>query len=165
MSHRKFRAPRHGSLGFLPRKRTRKHRGKVRSFPRDSTKNKPHFTAFMGFKAGMTHVQRFVQRPQSKLHNKEVNEAVTIIETPPMKVIGMVGYIKTPRGLRALTTIWAQNIDKEAKRNFYKNWYHSKKKCFSKYVSRYSEEEISKLEAQYNRIIRYCKIVRAICHT
>ena len=60
MSHRKFRAPRHGSLGFLPRKRTRKHRGKVRSFPRDSTKTKPHFTAFMGFKAGMTHVQRFV---------------------------------------------------------------------------------------------------------
>lgn len=75
----------------------------------------------------------------------------------------MVGYIETPRGLRVLATIWAQNINKEAKRNFYKNWYKSKQKCFSKYVSKWYEE--NKIEAQYNRIIRYCQIVRAICHT
>ena len=30
----KFEAPRHGSLGFLPRKRAARHRGKVKSFPR-----------------------------------------------------------------------------------------------------------------------------------
>lgn len=29
MSHRKFEAPRHGSLAFLPRKRASRHRGKV----------------------------------------------------------------------------------------------------------------------------------------
>jgi len=34
-SHRKYSAPRHGSLGFLPRKRTRHHRGRVRHFPHD----------------------------------------------------------------------------------------------------------------------------------
>jgi large subunit ribosomal protein L3e len=28
MSHRKFEHPRHGSLGFLPRKRSSRHRGK-----------------------------------------------------------------------------------------------------------------------------------------
>ena len=28
-SHRKFSAPRHGSLGFLPKKRSKRHRGKV----------------------------------------------------------------------------------------------------------------------------------------
>ncbi len=106
MSHRKFRCPRHGSLGFLPRKRTRKHRGKVRSFPRDDATKEPHFTAFMGFKAGMTHVLRYITRPNSKLHEKEVNQAVTIIETPAMKVVGMVGYVETPRGLRALCTVW-----------------------------------------------------------
>lgn len=36
MSHRKFEAPRHGSLAFLPRKRATRHRGKVKrcgSFP------------------------------------------------------------------------------------------------------------------------------------
>jgi len=38
MSHRKYEQPRHGSLGFLPRKRTRKHRGKLRAFPKDDPK-------------------------------------------------------------------------------------------------------------------------------
>jgi len=32
MSHRKFEHPRHGSLGFLPRKRAARHRGKGNLF-------------------------------------------------------------------------------------------------------------------------------------
>jgi len=64
-------------------------------------------TAFAGFKAGMTHILREVERPGSKLHKKEVIEAVSIIETPPIVVVGLVGYIETPRGLRALATVWA----------------------------------------------------------
>lgn len=32
MSHRKFEAPRHGSLAFLPRKRASRHRGKVKRY-------------------------------------------------------------------------------------------------------------------------------------
>lgn len=36
------------------------------------------------------------------MHKKEVVEAVTIIETPPLQIIGVVGYVETPRGLRAL---------------------------------------------------------------
>ena len=50
MSHRKFEAPRHGSLGFLPRKRSKSHRGRIRSFPKDVQSQPPHLTAFMGFK-------------------------------------------------------------------------------------------------------------------
>ena len=34
MSHRKFEAPRHGSLAFLPRKRCTRHRGKVKRYDR-----------------------------------------------------------------------------------------------------------------------------------
>ena len=34
-----YEAPRHGSLGFLPRKRAARHRGKVKSFPRVRTPN------------------------------------------------------------------------------------------------------------------------------
>lgn len=67
-------------------------------------------------------------------------EAVTIIETPPICVVGMVGYVETPKGLRTLTTLWAQNLSNEFKRRFYKNWYKSKKKCFSKYSKNYNEE-------------------------
>ena len=61
-SHRKFRAPRHGSLGFLPRKRCARHRGKVKSFPKDDETKPCHLTAFMGHKAGMTHILREVDR-------------------------------------------------------------------------------------------------------
>ena len=83
MSHRKFRAPRHGSLGYLPKKRTKHHRGRIRSFPRDTLGSGPcSLTAFIGYKAGMTHVVREIERPGSKLHKKEAVEAVTILETP-----------------------------------------------------------------------------------
>lgn len=64
-SHRKFSAPRHGSLGFLPRKRCRRHRGKAKSFPKDDPSKPVHLTAFLGYKAGMTHIVREVDRPGS----------------------------------------------------------------------------------------------------
>ena len=98
MSHRKFEAPRSGSLGFLPRKRCRHHRGRIRKFPRDDETKEPHLTAFMGYKAGMTHVMRDIERPNSKLNNKEVMEAVSIVECPPIVVVGIVGYLETPKG-------------------------------------------------------------------
>jgi hypothetical protein len=111
MSHRKYSAPRHGSLGFLPRKRTRKHRGSIRSFPHESgdqSKVAPRLTAFLGYKAGMTHVLRDVSRPGSKLDKKEAVEAVTIIECPPMVVVGLVrrggrrARVRVARRARAL---------------------------------------------------------------
>jgi len=61
------------------------------------------------------------------MHKKEVVEAVSIIETPPMIVVGVVGYVETPRGLRTLTTVWASHIDDSLKRRLYKNWYQSRK--------------------------------------
>jgi len=140
MSHRKFEAPRHGSLGFRPRRRTRHHRGRVRTFPKDDASKKVHLTAFTGFKAGMTHILRDVDRIGSKLNKKEIIEPVTIIETPPITIVGCVGYINTPRGLRALTTIWAKKLDRDTIRRFYKNWMNSKKKAFSKYHNQKSDE-------------------------
>ena len=53
MSHRKFAAPRHGSLGFLPKKRTKHHRGRVRSFPKDDASKPCHLTAFMAYKVSI----------------------------------------------------------------------------------------------------------------
>ena len=86
-------------------------------------------------KAGMTHIVREMDRPGSKVNKKEVVEAVTIVETPPIVCIGVVGYIETPRGMRALKTVWAEHIGEEAKRRFYKNWSQSKKKAFTKYCT------------------------------
>jgi large subunit ribosomal protein L3e len=164
MSHRKYSQPRKGHLGFLPRKRTQKVHGKIRSFPRDDRTKPVHFTAFGGFKAGMTHILRDVDRAKAKLDKKEKVEAVTIIETPPLKVVGLVGYIETPRGLRALATVWAQHLDQGTLRRFYKNWVNSKKKAFSNYQSE-STKDPKRVEVQLNRIRKYATVVRAIVHT
>jgi len=164
MSHRKFERPRHGSLGFLPRKRTKHHRGRVRSFPKDDASKKIHLTAFPVFKAGMTHILREVEKPGSKLHKKEVIEACTVLEAPPVIVCGIVGYIETPRGLRALSTVWAQHLSNEFKRRLYKNWMNSKKKrAFAKYAEKVKDEKNFKV--QINRIKKYCQVVRVIVHT
>lgn len=165
MSHRKFEQPRHGSLGFLPRKRTKHHRGRVRSFPRDDTKKPCHLTAFMGYKAGMTHILREVNKPGSKLHKRETVEPVTIIETPPMNVVGLVGYIETPRGLRTLTTVWAEHLNESVKRRFYKNWYRSKKKAFDRYAARVAESGNKDIATELARIKKYAQVVRVLAHT
>ncbi|RKP25824.1 60S ribosomal protein L3 [Syncephalis pseudoplumigaleata] len=164
ISHRKFEAPRHGSLGFLPRKRAARHRGKVKSFPKDDASKPVHMTAFLGYKAGMTHVVRDLERPGSKMHKKEVVEAVTVIETPPMVVVGVVGYVETPRGMRTLTTVWAEHLSEEVRRRFYKNWYHSKKKAFTKYAKKYADGAKS-VDRELERIKKYCTVVRVIAHT
>merc|ERR1712045_986333 len=165
MSHRKFEAPRHGSLAFLPKKRAARHRGKVKSFPKDDPKKPVHLTAFLGYKAGMTHVVREVDRPGSKVNKKEVVEAVTIIETPPVVVVGLVGYIETPRGLRTFKTVWAEHLSEECRRRFYKNWYRSKKKAFSKASKKWQEDGAKEIEKDFAKMKKYYKVIRVIVHT
>ncbi|EEB07524.2 60S ribosomal protein L3 [Schizosaccharomyces japonicus yFS275] len=164
MSHCKFEQPRHGSLGFLPRKRAARARGKVKSFPKDDASKPVHLTAFLGYKAGMTHIVRDLDRPGSKMHKREILEAVTVLETPPMVVVGVVGYVETPRGLRSLTTVWAEHLSEEIKRRFYKNWYKSKKKAFTKYAKKYAETTQS-ITRELERIKKYCSVVRVLAHT
>jgi len=165
MSHRKFEHPRHGSLGFLPRKRAARHRGKVKAFPKDDPKKPVHLTAFLGYKAGMTHIVRELERPGSKMHKREIVEAVTVIETPPMIICGVVGYVETPRGLRSLTTVWAEHLSDEVKRRFYKSWYRSKKKAFTKYAKKHAENSGANVARELERIRKYCTVVRVLAHT
>ncbi|KAK6197495.1 60S ribosomal protein L3 [Scheffersomyces amazonensis] len=164
MSHRKYEAPRHGSLGFLPRKRAAKHQGRVKSFPKD-VKSKPvALTAFLGYKAGMTTIVRDLDRPGSKMHKREIVEAATVVDTPPLVVVGVVGYVETPRGLRSLSTVWAEHLSEEVRRRFYKNWYKSKKKAFTKYSAKYAQDG-AQVERELARIKKYASVVRVLAHT
>jgi len=166
MSHCGFEHLRHGSLEFLPRKRCRRGKGKAKSFTKDNKKKPCHLTAFMGYKAGMTHILREVDKPGSKLHKKEVVEAVTIIETPPMVVVGLVGYNRTVQGLKTVGTVWAQHIGEECRRRFYKNWYRAKKKAFTKYALRYDASvKKNTIDKQLLRIKKRADVIRVIAHT
>ena len=110
----------------------------------------------------MTHILREVNKPGSKIHKKEVVECVTIVETPPMIAVGVVGYVETPNGLRTLNTVWAQKLSDDAKRRFYKNWYSSKKKAFVHYADNFDE---SAVQEKLANIKKYCTVVRLIAHT
>ena len=119
----------------------------------------------MGYKAGMSHIVRDVEKPGSKQHKKETVEACTVIETPPMVVVGLVGYVKTPRGLRSLTTVWAKHLSDEFRRRMYRNWYKSKnKKAFTKYIKEESEKAKNS-EKEIARMKKYCNVIRVIAHT
>merc|ERR1712212_943924 len=166
MSHRKFSAPRHGSLKFLPKKRCTRPRGKPKSFPKDDASQPIHLTAFIGFKAGMTHVVREAEKPGSAINKKEVVEPVTIVETPPLKVIGVTGYIDTPDGPRSIKTVWAAHLSDEVRRRYYKNWFCSKKKAFSKAAKRWETDDGKQsIDRDLAMLKKYSKTVRALCHT
>jgi len=166
MSHRKFEQPRRGSLAFLPRKRCTRHRGKIKSFPKDDKSKKPHLTGFIGYKAGMTHIVRELDKAGSKMNKKEIVEGVTILETPPMVAVGIVGYKETPSGLKTLTTVWAQHLSEGFRRRLYRSWYRSKAKCFTKHTKNYNTKKSKEERRQaYERIEKNCSVVRVMCHT
>lgn len=166
MSHRKFEHPRCGSLGFLPRKKARTTRQKVKAFQPDNQKLRPHLTAFAGYKAGMTHVVREVNRAGSKLNKKEIVEPVTILETPPMVVVGIVGYTKTPYGLKTLATVWAQHLSAEVRRRFYKSWFSSKKAAFTKHANLYHKKKGKTQRAQdLEKLSTQATTIRVLAHT
>jgi large subunit ribosomal protein L3e len=118
----------------------------------------------MCYKAGMTHVVRDLDKPGSKMHKKEIIQTVSVMEAPPMIVVGLVGYVKTPRGLKALKTIWAQHQPDQFRRCYYKNWGKSKKKAFTKF-----QQTLTKTTKWYEKDIadvkKYCCVVRVLAIT
>jgi len=112
----------------------------------------------------MTHILREVNKQGSKLHKKEAVEAVSILEAPPMNVVGIVGYVETPRGIRTLSTVWAGHLNNEVKRRFYKNWYRCKAKAFTRHAKKV-ESKAKDIDQELARISKYAQIVRVLAHT
>lgn len=90
---------------------------------------------------------------------------VTILETPPLIVVGLVGYVQTPRGLRSLTTVWASHLSDALRRRFYKNWYRSKRKAFTRYLAHIEKNGSGDVKVQLDRMAKYCTVIRVLAHT
>ena len=105
--------PRRGSLQFWPRKRSRHTLVRLRSWVNDI---KPKPLAFIGFKAGMTHLLVVDNRPKSPTKGEKISLPSTIIECPPMTVTGIAFYQKTPTGLHKITSVMAEQFSKELSR-------------------------------------------------
>ncbi|PUU72639.1 ribosomal protein L3-domain-containing protein [Tuber borchii] len=120
-------------------------------------KKSVHLTAALGHKAGMTTIVRDLDRP-------EIVEAVTVIETPQMVVVSVVGYVETPHGLRSFTTVWAGHISDDLKRPLHKNQYKSKKKAFTKHAKKHADRG-KEITHELEHIKKYCTVLRVLAHS
>jgi large subunit ribosomal protein L3 len=102
--------PRRGSMQFWPRKRSRHSLVRVRSWAQEG-KVKP--LGFIGYKAGMTHLQVTDNRPKALTKGETVMIASTIVDCPPMNVVGVCFYKNYPRGTKKFTSVLAEKPVKE----------------------------------------------------
>ncbi|TAL47598.1 50S ribosomal protein L3 [archaeon] len=102
--------PRRGSLAFYPRKRAKRTYPALSTYP---SSDKPSILAFAGYKAGMTHAMLMDNNKGSPTFGSEIAIPVTILDCPPLKVVGVRAYKSTPKGMLILTDVWAKNVNKE----------------------------------------------------
>lgn len=114
MGHRKYSAPRRGSLAYLPRGRASHWTPRIRYWP--EYEGAPRLLGFAGFKAGTSHVTVVDNRQGSLNFGKEVTFPVTIVETPPLKVAALRFYEMRDKGLRTIGEVWSNDQDKELQR-------------------------------------------------
>jgi large subunit ribosomal protein L3 len=129
MGHRKLHAPRRGSLGVRPRKRAEELTPRVRTWPaktwaelllekygKDAEKHgvvsKPALLGFAAYKAGMTHALMVEDRPRTPFTGKEVFTPVTILDAPPMVILGLRAYgVGEQGGLVSLGEAWRSPVE------------------------------------------------------
>ncbi len=106
--------PRKGSLGFGPRSRAASEVPRVRSWPDDD--GAPGLQGFAGYKAGMTHVVVVNDDADSPREGMEESVPVTVVETPPMRAVGLRAYEQTSYGLTPSTEVWTDEFHDELAR-------------------------------------------------
>ena len=105
--------PRHGSLQVWPRKRARRIYPRVRSW---IEKEETKLLGFAFYKVGMTHILGIDTNPNSLAKGEKVMYPVTMIECPPLKPLSLRFYKNSDYGLKAVTEIFSQKLDKELAR-------------------------------------------------
>ena len=128
--------PREGSLAFYPRKRAARIYPNIDTYP-SIEKTIP--LAFAAYKVGMGHVIALDNRKNSPTYGMQISIPVTILEVPPLKVIGVRFYQKTTRGLKVLTEIYSKDLPKELERKV-------------KIKSNFSEQKIEEVKKNAEKI-------------
>ena len=107
MGHRKQSAPRHGSLAYLPRGRSARPIGRIRNWPKIKS-DSPTLLGFMGYKAGMTHIFYIDDKQGSPNFGKEIINAATVLDTPPLLICCIRAYKKDVYGTKTLSEAWME---------------------------------------------------------
>ncbi len=102
--------PRKGSVAFSPRKRAIKQSPRIKSWPQAEETG---LLGFAGYKVGMTHVKLNDNRKNSPTVGMEISIPVTILEVPPLRVMGIRAYKKTHDGLQTMMDVMASDLSDE----------------------------------------------------
>ena len=95
----RIRNPRRGSMQFWPRKRAQRPFARVRTW-HPFKDLRP--LGFAGYKVGMTHLLFTDAKKTSQTKGEDISCPVTVIECPPLKVIGYQAYTADPYGKKAV---------------------------------------------------------------
>ncbi len=131
-----------GSRAFWPRKRARRIYPSVKNVPKISGE-KVVPLAFAGYKAGMTQASFTDTRKGSTTQGQEVSEAATVIDCPPLVVVGIKLYREENGILVSEGTVWGENLPKDLNRRIdVPKKPHMKKEITGKKLDRLREARI-----------------------
>jgi large subunit ribosomal protein L3 len=117
MGHRKYSAPRRGSIAFRPRARAKSLEARVRTWPQLAAE-KSSLLGFAGFKAGGIQILTVDDREKTPNFGKQLLNAATVIATPPIRIIGIRAYKHDLYGQHAIFDVYAKDLPKELSRKF-----------------------------------------------
>lgn len=91
MGHRKYSAPRRGSLAYRPRGRAKSFVPRIRTWPKVES-DKPILLGFPGYKAGTSHVITVDDRARTPNFGKPLFNLSSILTVPEAQVVGLRVY-------------------------------------------------------------------------
>jgi len=143
MGHRKYSAPRRGSMAFYPRVRARSLESRIRSWA-DPNLEKSSLLGFAGYKVTNLNVLSVDDREKTPNFGKNVMNSSTLIATPPLKIIGIRAYSETTYGKNVIFDAFAKDTDK----------YLTKKAAF-----KFKEGKLEEINTQVDKIKHVVAIV------
>jgi large subunit ribosomal protein L3 len=116
MGHRKYSAPRRGSLAFYPRVRAKSEEARLRNWP--ELNDNTSLLGFAGFKAGQIQVMTIDDKEKTPNFGKQLDNSSTVIATPPINIIGIRCYRKDLYGEKAFIDAYSKDLPKGLERKF-----------------------------------------------
>ena len=132
MGHRKYSAPRRGSIAFRPRARAKSLEARIRTWPEVSGKETTGLVGFAGFKVGQIQVMTVDDKEKTPNFGKPLMNHSTVISLPPLKIVGIRGYSEDVYGKHAIFDVYSKDSIKDLS---------------TKFKAKYSEDGLQKAES------------------
>jgi large subunit ribosomal protein L3 len=131
MGHRKYSAPRRGSIAFRPRARAKSLEARIRTWPDNFNKESVGLVGFAGFKVGQIQVMTIDDKEKTPNYGKPLMNHSTVISLPPLRVVGIRGYAEDGYGKHAIFDVYSKDSIKDLS---------------SKFKAKYTEDGLKKAE-------------------